>query len=312
MAILAALLVLRLARSQVAFVTGAVLRDDADPNKQRPVANASVSAVSGASTGESRSDASGFFRVRLRPAVGSGEPVALLFQHPEYEPAEITRPAGRQVHIVRLTPKAVEREPEVAAGNVPITNIRVRYAHKSTATVEVGSVARTFKIENKGNVPCDNTTPCSPDGEWMAAIRPLSLDAGAGRQFRNVRVSCIAGPCPFTRIEKDEFSRGGRVISVSVRNWSDTVTYLVEAEVAHTMFSEAIRHSYPVIFGRSMNFTLPPTAQGPSIEAEVGGSEIVFPLGPKLKLSWAECRLEVAPDRTRLYRCELKSNYRFE
>ena len=70
----------------------------------------------------------------------------------------------------------------------------------------------------------------------------LSLDAGEqNQQFRNVRVSCIAGPCPFTAIESDRFSRGGHSITVSVRNWSDRVTYLLEAEVVHTMESEMIR-----------------------------------------------------------------------
>ena len=65
-------------------------------------------------------------------------------------------------------------------------------------------------------------------------------------------------------------------------------------------------------FGRSMNFTLPAMAQGPSIEAEVDGAAIVFPLGPRIALSWADCRLEVGSDRTKLYRCELKPQYRFE
>ena len=48
------------------------------------------------------------------------------------------------------------------------------------------------------------------------------------------------------------------------------------------MESELIRHAYPVTFGRSMNFTLPAVASGPSIEADVDGAQIVFPLGPEL------------------------------
>ena len=55
-----------------------------------------------------------------------------------------------------------------------------------------------------------------------------------------------------------------------------------------------------------MNFTLPATAQGPSIEAEVNGVAIVYPLGPSLKLSWANCSMELVPIGTKLYRCELK------
>jgi hypothetical protein len=74
-----------------------------------------------------------------------------------------------------------------------------------------------------------------------------------------------------------------------------------------------------VIFDRSMNFTLPPASQGPSIEAEVNGEPIVFPLGPQLRLSWATCRLDTGGGRTdtrgdsaRLYRCELKPGYLFK
>ena len=126
-----------------------------------------------------------------------------------------------------------------------------------------------------------------------------------------MRVSCIAGPCPFTKTESDGFSRGGRRISVSLRAWSDSVTFLVEAEVVRTMLSDTIRQAYPSIFGRDMTFTLPPTGQGPSIEAEVNGLEIVFPLGPDLSLSWASCSVQVASNRTKLYSCELKRGYRF-
>ena len=61
-----------------------------------------------------------------------------------------------------------------------------------------------------------------------------------------------------------------------------------------------------------MSFTLPSTAEGPSIEADLGGVEIVFPLGPALQLSWAECTLQIGSDQTKLYRCELKPGYQFQ
>lgn len=137
------------------------------------------------------------------------------------------------------------------------------------------------------------------------------MDAGDGQQFTNARISCIAGPCPFTRIETSMPPSGGRTIAVRVRNWSDTVTFLVEAEVVRATANDAIRQAYPALYGKSMSFTLPATAEGPSIEADFGGSEIVFPLGPALQLSWADCSQQVATDKTKLYLCELKPGYEF-
>ena len=107
------------------------------------------------------------------------------------------------------------------------------------------------------------------------------------------------------------FPETGRTINVSARNWSDTTTFLLEAEVFHPMVSDNIRKSTPVIFDRALNFTLPATAEGVSIQAEVNGETIVFPLGPNLFLSWADCNARGDSDQTKLYRCELKPGYRF-
>jgi hypothetical protein len=49
-----------------------------------------------------------------------------------------------------------------------------------------------------------------------------------------------------------------------------------------------------------------------SIEAEVNGTTIVFPLGPALYLSWANCQVAVNQDQTKVYRCELNPGYRFD
>jgi hypothetical protein len=71
------------------------------------------------------------------------------------------------------------------------------------------------------------------------------------------------------------------------------------------------RRSYPVVFGQALNFTLPPLAEGVTIEADVNGEGIVFPLGPDLFLSWAQCNSRINRDQTKVYRCELKPGYRF-
>jgi hypothetical protein len=295
---------------RIESLTGTVLVQDMDARKQLPVANVSISADAGGRIAQAKSDASGFFRLNWRAWVWRGEQATLEFRHPGYQPVDATQALTDQLYIARMTPvPATDMKPP--GPEVTVAETRVRYSVTATTTINFGSTARTFEVVNTGNVPCVARTPCSPDGKWKAAIASLSLDAGEGQEFQNARVSCIAGPCPFTRIESDGFSRGGRTIRASARVWSDTATFLAEAEVVHTTLTDAIRQAFPSIFGRAMTFTLPPTGQGPSIEAEVGGNRIVFPLGPDLNLSWATCTLQIEPNRAKLYSCELKPGYRF-
>lgn len=298
-----------------ASLTGAILVANVDPRKQVPIPNVDITAQAGDTTAQAKSDPTGFFRLIWPARVWPGEQITLKFRHAGYEPVEITQRLSDELQIVRMTPVSSENTATLKktadAPATPVAHIRVRYSVKATTTIEVGSTAKTFEVESTGNIPCDRRSPCSPDGKWKASIGSITLKAGEGQEFRNVRVSCIAGPCPFTKLESDEYLRGGPTINVSVRAWSDTVTFLVEAEVVRTMISDAIRQAYPSIFGSDMTFTLPSTGQGPSIEAEVNGTEIVFPLGPDLRLSWATCTVQVSANETKLYSCKLKDGYRF-
>ena len=101
------------------------------------------------------------------------------------------------------------------------------------------------------------------------------------------------------------------MIRVSIRNWSDTATFLVEAEVSRIIHGDVVRQSIPAIFGPAFSFTLPPGGEGPSIQAEVNGTSIVFPLGPEHRLSWAACNVQTASGGTQVFRCELKPGCRF-
>jgi hypothetical protein len=85
----------------------------------------------------------------------------------------------------------------------------------------------------------------------------------------------------------------------------------VEAEVVHPMTSDVVRNSYPVVFGDAFNFILPPSAEGISLQADLNGETIVFPLGPALILSWADCNVRINQDKNRVFRCELKPDYRW-
>jgi hypothetical protein len=294
---------------RIASLTGAVLRQDPDPGKQLPIGNVEVSVSDGAIAGSATSDVSGLFQLSLRERVHKGEEMTLHLRHPDYAPLDIEETAADRLFIVRMTPatKAVSKvQPPVT-----ITDVRVRYSMKDDTTRNVGSAAKIFEVVNKGDVPCDTRGACSPDRKWKAAAGGASLDAGSGNEFQHARVTCLAGPCPFTKIDYDGFSRGGRQISVSVQNWSDTASFVLEAEVVRASNTDVTRQSFPVILDQAMSFTLPASAQGPSIEATIDHQDIVFPLGPALKLSWANCTMQVGKDLTKLYRCVLKPGYRF-
>lgn len=292
-------------------VVGAVLVQDADPAKQAPIANVHILATDGSAVAESQSDSSGFFRLRLQTGVWRDRLITLRFRHPDYDPLELSGQFGNQLCVARMVPRVGDQRLETRGQQSLLANLRVRYATTDITTVNIGSMARTFEIANVGDVPCEHKLPCSADREWKAAAVTKSFDAGEGNRFSNTRFSCIAGPCPFTRIQSNRILNGGRTIEVSVLNWSDTATFLFEAEVSHAMPTDLIRQSYPTIFGRNMSFMLPATAQGLSIEAEVNGTDIVFPLGPSLGLSWAVCNMRITSGETKLYTCELKPGYAF-
>jgi hypothetical protein len=295
---------------------GAVLRQDSDPRKQAPIENVEVTAISSLATAECKSDFSGYFHLTLNPGVQPGEPVTLTFRHPGYEPLEMTEPYAERIYVARMTsiPMSEQRE-QTAAGpespEVVIKDVRLRYSVKTISTVNIGSIAQPFDVMGAGGVPCRGHTPCSPDGKWKAVLASTTLDAGERSEFQDVRVSCIAGPCSFTKLLPEEHSNEGRTLKVSVLNWSDRVTFLIEAQVTLTRRIDLVRQSYPVKFGAGINFSLPAGAEGPSLEAEVNGSDIVFPLGPDLNLSWASCRVKPDANGSNLYRCELKPGYRF-
>jgi hypothetical protein len=297
--------------NQPVALQGAVVSQNSDTRKELPIAGVQIIAVSGTLVGDCKSDSSGYFRLTLGPEVVPAQSVTLRFRHPEYLPLDLNKPADDKLYVARMAPRPSKPPIQPKKPEIQVADVSARYSIKATTAANIGSAVKTFQVVNTGNVLCNGQPPCSPDGKWKAAIGSASLDAGEGNEFRNARASCIAGPCPFTKIESDGFSRGGRSINVTERNWSDTTTFLLEAEVFHPMVSDNVRKSYPVIFGRALNFTLPAAAEGVSILAEIDGEPVVFPLGPTLFLSWANCNARVNNDQTKVYRCELKPGYRF-
>ena len=299
-------------------IKGAVIRRDNDTRRELPIAGVDVTVSNGATSATTQSEASGYFNVPFQGSVWSGQTVTLSFRHPDYQPLDLKlqgklRLAAGKLYVAAMEPIPQPDDNDPSRARLPVTNIRIRYTTNTLTTVNIGSAIKTFQVVNVGNIPCAHRSPCSPDGRWKASTDSESMDAGVDNEFSNVRASCIAGPCPFTRIDSSGFINGGRKITVSAMNWSDTTTFLLEAEVFHTTTVSNVRESYPVIFGQTLTFTLPPAHEGVSIEAELGGEPMVFPLGPDLYLSWALCSAKNDSDqeKTTVYRCELKPGYRF-
>jgi hypothetical protein len=301
-----------LGRRKPVTLKGVVLRQDPDVNRQLPLGGVQITATNALGSAETRSDNSGYFALTLPKGLRRRQQVVLRLRREGYQPLDASDFIGDKIYVEQMVPVPLHPNTNIPPGSTQaISNARIRYTLKSTTEANIGSAVKTFQAVNVGNTPCNNHPPCGPGNKWKAGLGSLSLDAGEGNEFRNARVSCIAGACPFTRVEHETFSQDGRHFNVSVLDWSDTTTFLVEAEVVHPMINDLVRETYPVIFGRGMNFSLPALAEGPSIEADVQGDPIVFPLGPDLYLRWADCNVVVDRDQSKNYRCELKPGYRF-
>src|SRR5207249_1406944 len=144
-------------------VTGAVMREDPDTNKQIPIADAEISVTNSGPAAEVKCDSSGFFRLSLPKGVRPGQQVTLRFRHPEYQPLDLKEMAGDRVYIARMMPISHEARPEPNHPTVEVAkNVVVRYSIKATTAIDSGSAVTAFQVVNTGNVPCNRREPCSP------------------------------------------------------------------------------------------------------------------------------------------------------
>ncbi len=300
------------------MIQGTVVRKNSDPRKELAVADAQVAISDGTTIASAQSDKSGYFKLVFREGIQLPKNAALIVRQAGYAPFVMNLPLTprsnlRKLYVVKLRELDSHSTQAEKRNQTVVSNVLIRYTVNAQAMTNIGTAVKTFEIINQGNIPCHHQAPCSPNGFWKAAKGSVTLKAGSDNEFRNVRVYCIAGPCPFTRIHFHRLEKQNRTLSVSALDWSDTATFLVEAEVYHNTISSQLRESYPVIFGRDMHFTLPPTAEGPSIVAEIGGQSIVFPLAGGLYMNWATCNSEQSKqtENSTVYQCELKPDFRF-
>lgn len=301
-------------RNRPLFLTGAVIQQNEDTRKQSPIGDVVVTAENDLAPAV-KSNSSGYFKVSPRKGVKRGQPIRLQFRHPKYQPVDLNTTVGDTIYVIHMVPvQTGEDDDSGGQPSVAVSNIVIRYSTETGMDLNIGTGVTTFQVSNQGAIPCDpsNHTPCSPDGKWRASVGSASLDAGQPNNYQNARVFCIAGPCPFTKIVNDDFSHGGQKISVSVLNWSDTTTFLFQAEVFRRQVSDIVRESYPVIYGRTFNFSLPAPAEGASLEAELNRTLITFPLGPDPKMSWATCSVIFDSHQSKSYRCQLRPGFKFQ
>src|SRR5215472_4699563 len=81
-------------RPRTITIQGAVIRKDADPRKELPVAGVDVVATDGLMTVRTQSEASGFFSLNFRENVWPGQTVTLSFRSPDYESYDLTLHPG--------------------------------------------------------------------------------------------------------------------------------------------------------------------------------------------------------------------------
>ena len=214
--------------SQPNVLQGVVLIDDANPAKRHLIQGVRVASIDGLANGSALTGSDGVFKLQLKPEAKNGIAIQLNLSHQDFQERDILEVFGEGTpYVFYLWPKNYT----YLAPPSPRRSILNFFAVVEAAP-PVGS--RIFQVQNRGSVRCNGQPPCSPDGKWKAAVTTVSLDANAGRVFMAGRThaDCIAGPCPWTKIEMDGFSRGGRTISVSIRNWSDTVTYKLWGEMS--------------------------------------------------------------------------------
>ena len=151
----ATLILLRVYGRRPILLRGAVIRQEADPRKELPVADVAITAANRFGTVTTTSDASGAFTIQLPRLVLRGQAIMLRFQRRDYQDLVLQEFVGDKLYIAHMLPLA--REANAAPAGQPertVGHVRVRYSVKALTEANVGSAVKTFQIENVGNVPC--------------------------------------------------------------------------------------------------------------------------------------------------------------
>ena len=211
----------------LAPIQGEVMLSDVQPGNRKPLQGVQIVDTDNPELTLEPvvTDVNGYFLLKLKPGVKSGQSVFLQLTGKGYQIATTHTTAGDDVLYTYYLWPSVANLPENASLSPGMSAYSARFVKVAYAPPDNRS--ETFQIPNRGSVRCQ-ADPCSPDHKWKANIvTSPPLDAGAGNVFLSGHAQCIAGPCAWTHIENPNGtpSTGQRFMTVKVRNWSDTATY---------------------------------------------------------------------------------------
>src|SRR5258708_24536687 len=152
---------------EIRVLTGTVLTQDEDVNKQVPIPNTEIRMAGGLAEGSSKTDSAGLFVVRLRAGIFPGRIITLQFRHMGYQPLDLRTRAGNQLYIVRMQPLPRDARAKGETPEVGVSNIRVRYTVPSTNIVNIGSAGQTFQSAHTGKLQLEQQVPRSRDAKWQ-------------------------------------------------------------------------------------------------------------------------------------------------
>ena len=186
--------------------------------------------------------------------------------------------------------------------------------HRLHYTGEHRTGVKTFQIQIMGNIPCNGST-LFPGRQMEGGNQFRVPGCGRGKRFPKCQGFLYCGPLPFhAELIMTAFPREGATSRSPCAIGRIRPHSCFRRRCSDPQISDLVRMTYPIILGTSLNFTLPPTAEGPSVEAELNGENIIFPLGPDpcFELGRLQCQRAKGNNGQKFYRCELNAGYQFQ
>ena len=304
-----------LLRQPAISIEGTVILQDDDPTKESPIAGVSVAVEpdDGVSLVDTAtSDFSGYFKLRLPPTIVYGDSVTLRLRHPDHQPIDLVVPVAEHLYVMRMSSAHPEVQPRPARPDIVLSEIIVRYTIESRTALNIGSGARpsTCPIVAMSRAIGSRRVHLMASGRRRTAVCRSTPERATSFAMRACPASLVHARLRISsRMDFRAAARSSRPRSATGRTRPRS-----RLKPKCSGLRTPIRLSVPTQSSSDTGSTLhwPPPPRGVSIEAEVDGEPIIFPLAPNGILSWATCNVRIQKEQARLYRCELKPGYIFK